>query len=73
MFVNDSLYDIAAYATKTAVQLDQFSSAQSLDRLGHRGYTRDESTEILFQPFQRDAIMSSSVTGRDVLSLTLPI
>ena len=53
-FVNDSLYDTAAYATKTAVKVDQFSSAESLDRLGHRGYTRDDSTEILFQSVLQD-------------------
>ena len=54
MFVNDSLYDIAAYATKTAVQLDQFSSARFLDRLGHRGYMVDDSTESLFPSFLQD-------------------
>ena len=51
----------------------QFSSVQSLDRVGRRGDMRDDSAEILFQSFLREALVSSSGMGRDVHSLMLPI
>ena len=41
-----------------------FSSVQSLGRLGRRGDTRDDSAEILFQPFQQKAFVSSSGYGQ---------
>ena len=44
----------------------QFSSVQSLDRLGHQGDMRADSTEILCQSFPQDAPVSSFGTGRDV-------
>ena len=47
----------------------QFSSAQSLDRLGRRGDMRDDSAEILFQSFLQKAIASSSGMGKNVHSL----
>ena len=50
-----------------------FSSVQSLDRLGRRGDTRDDSAEILFQSFLREAIVSNSGMGRNVYSLRLSI
>ena len=43
----------------TVNQSDRFSSVPSLDRLGRRGYTRDDSAEILFQSVLREAIASS--------------
>ena len=45
----------------------QFSSVQSLDRLGYWGEDlRDDSAEILFQSFLQEALVSSSGIGRDV-------
>lgn len=49
----------------------QFISFQSLDRLGCRGDMRDNSAEILFQSFLREAMVSSSGVDRDLHSLTL--
>ena len=49
------------------------SSVQSLYRLGHRRDTKDDSAEILFQSFLRQALVSSSGMGRDVRSLILSI
>ena len=49
------------------------SSVQSLDRLGHQGDMTDDSSQILFQSFLREAIVSNSGTGRDVHSLMLSI
>ena len=46
---------------------------QSLDRLGHRGYTRDDSAEILFRSFLQEALVSGSGMGRDVHSTILSI
>ena len=43
----------------------QFSSVQSLDRLGCREDMRDEAEEILFQSFLQVALVSSSGMGRD--------
>ena len=51
----------------------QFSSVQSLDRLGRRGDTRDDSAEILLQSFLQEALVSSSGMGRDVYSVMLSI
>ena len=51
----------------------QLSSVQSLDRLGHEGYMRDDSAEILFQSSLQEAVMSLSGMGKDVTSLTLSI
>ena len=51
----------------------QLSSFQSLDRLGRRGDVRDDSAEIFFQPFRKEAIVSSSGMGRDIHSLMLSI
>ena len=48
----------------------QFSSFQTLDRLGRNGDMRDDSAEILFQSFLQEALVSSSSMGRNVLSLT---
>ena len=48
-------------------------SVQSLDWFGRRGDMTDDSAEILFQSFLREAIVSSSGMGRDVHSLTLSI
>ena len=50
-----------------------FSSVQSLDRLGRRGDTRDDSAEILFQSFLREAIVSHFGMSRDIHSLKLNI
>ena len=49
----------------------QFSSDQTLDRLGRRGDIRDDSAEIFFQYFLQKAIVSSSGIGRDVHSVML--
>ena len=49
------------------------SSVKSLDRLGRRRDTRDDSAEIIFQSFLREALVSSSGMGRDGHSLTLSI
>ena len=53
----------------------QFSSVQSLDRLGRRGDMMDDSAEILLQFFflLQEALVNSSGTGRDVHSLMLSI
>ena len=76
---NDSLRDIAVYATKADVQVDRFSSVQ----LSHltdwvEGDTcgtiqQKSSFSLFFFFFMREATMSSSGTGRDVHSLTLSI
>ena len=50
-----------------------FISVQFLNRLGRRGDMRDDSAEILFQSFLREAMVSSSGMGRDGHSLTLSI
>ena len=47
----------------------QFSSVQSLNGLGRRVDMRDDSTEIFFQSFLQEALVSSSGMGRDVHSL----
>ena len=44
----------------------QFSSFQSLDRLGHRGDRRDDSAELLFQSFPQEALLGSFGFSRDV-------
>ena len=49
------------------------SSVQSLDRLGRRGDTRDDSKQIIFQSFLQGALVSSFGTGRDVHSLMMSI
>ena len=46
-----------------------FSSVQSLDRLGRPRDMADDSAEILFQSFLQEAPVSSSGMGRDVHSL----
>ena len=51
----------------------QFSSVQSLDRLGRRGDMRDDSEVILFQSFLQEALVSSSGIRRAVHSLMLSI
>ena len=51
----------------------QFSSVQSLDRLGHRGNMRDNSAKILFRSCLQGALVNSSGMGRDVQSLMLSI
>ena len=43
----------------------QFSSVQSLDRLGRRGDKRDDSAEVLFQSFLQEALVRGSGMGRD--------
>ena len=48
-------------------QQDQL--AHSFGRLGRRGNMRDDSAEILFQSFLREAVVSSSDMGRDVPEL----
>ena len=52
---------------------DRLSSLQSLDRLGHWGNMRDDSAEILFQSFLKEAFVSSSGLGRNVHSLTFSV
>ena len=47
----------------------QFSSIQSLDRLGHCRDMRNHSAETLFQSFLQKALVSSCDIGRDVNSL----
>ena len=49
----------------------QFSSVQSLDRLGRRGHVRDDSADILFQSFLQEALVSSSGMARDLSSLNV--
>ena len=44
----------------------QISSVHSLDRLSRRGDTREDSAEILFQSYLREAIVSSPGKGRGV-------
>ena len=57
--------------TNIVLPVVQFSSFQSLDRLGRRGDMRDDSVEILFQSFLQEAVMGSSGIGGNVHSLTL--
>ena len=47
------------------------SSVQSLDQFGHQGDMRDDSAEILLQPFLQEALVSSSGMGKDVHSVML--
>ena len=49
----------------------QFSSVQSLERLGRRRDMRDDSADIFFQSFLLKALTSSSGIGTDVHSLML--
>ena len=64
----------AAAKIKLPLQSDRlFSSFQSIDRSGRRGDMRDDSAEILFQSFLREALVSSSGMGRSVHSLMLSI
>ena len=51
----------------------QLSSVHFLDLLGRQGDMRDNSAEILFQPFLQEAVVSSSGMGGDVHFLTLSI
>ena len=51
----------------------QFSSVQSLGRLGCRGDITDDSADILFKSFLQEAFVSSSGTSGDVHSLTSPV
>ena len=51
----------------------QFSSVQSLDRMGHRGDMKDDSAEIFLQSFLQKALVSSSDMCWDVHSLMLSI
>ena len=64
----------AALGSVSAVapSLGQFSSVQSLDRVGRVGDMREDSAEILFQPFLQVALVSSSGMDRDVHSLVDP-
>ena len=57
--------------TNCGRQTHLFRSVQSLDQLGHWGYIRDDSAEILFQSFLQEVLVSSSCMGRDVHSLML--
>ena len=50
-----------------------FNSVQSLNRLGRRGDIRNDSAEIIFQPFLQKALVSSSDMCWDVHSLMLSI
>ena len=54
-------------------EMGGIGSPQSLHRLGRQGDMRDDSAEILFQSFLREAVVSSSGMNRDVHSLMLPI
>ena len=56
----------ASFAYMLNHQFSQFSSVQSLDRLGRRGNTTDDSAEIVFQSFLQEAFMSKSGMGRDI-------
>ena len=47
----------------------QFSSAQFLDRLDHKGSMRDDLAEIFFQSFLQEALVSSSGMGRYMSTL----
>ena len=49
-------------------------SARCPDRLGRRGDMTDDSAEILFEPFQREAFRSNSGMGRvvDVVNPVFP-
>ena len=42
----------------------QFSSVQSLDRMGHRGDMKDDSAEIFLQSFLQKALVSCSGMGK---------
>ena len=44
----------------------QFNSFLSLDRLDRRWDMRDDSKEILFQPFLQEVLVSSAGMGTDV-------
>ena len=65
--LSETLYFVVISSSRS------FTSVQFLDQLRPRENTRDDSTEILFQSFLREATMSHSGTGRDVHSLTLSI
>ena len=71
----DTLTDVRGHFALGSGQTDnsiQFSSVPSL--IGSSGVHEDDSTEILFQPFLREDIMSRSYIGRDVIdSLALSI
>ena len=47
------------------------TSVQCLDRLGRRRDMKDDSARILFHPFLRTALVSSSRMGRDVHALMM--
>ena len=42
--------------------ITQFSSFQSVDRLGRRGDKRDHSAEIIFQAFLQEAVVSTGMS-----------
>ena len=54
-------------------RLVQFSSVQPLGPSSRLGDMMNDSVEILFRPFLREAIVTSSGMDRDVHSLTLSI
>ena len=49
------------------------TSVQSRGRLGRLGDMRDDSAEILLQPFLQEALVSSSGMDRDVHSLMMSL
>ena len=51
----------------------QFSSVQSLDRLGRRGDLRDDSAQIFLQSFLQEGLVSNFGMSRNVHSLLLSI
>ena len=51
----------------------QFSSVRTLDRFGRQEDVKDDSADILFQPFLQEALLSSCGIFRDVHSFTLSI
>ena len=65
------------WASKLSIRpsniVGRVSWVQSLGPLGRRGHMRDDSTEILFQSFLKEALVSSSDTGIDVHSLLFSI
>ena len=65
--LSETLYFVVISSSRS------FTSVQFLDQLRSRENTRDDSTEILFQSFLQEALVSSSGMGRDVHPLMLPI
>ena len=66
MVLINSYQDLQNKQRRTCIadERHQFSSVQSLDRLGRRGDMRNKSAPTVFHPFPQEALASSSRMGR---------